>query len=470
MLLLLLCCLPAPPNEPKADPMEWRGPEPAVVVEVDGEARAVQGTSTATLRLTGDVERLQMFGIGSSSLTRASGRDVPGPLAPRTCPPSSKETGARLEFFVSGARGEDAYDFRFLATDEPLTEGSCIPLIRRGVTWPLTILAKEGVETVERKMDVSYSGPSIVSLMHDKYLLLMVRKRSIDDRGLAELRPHDSLGDIVGWVSSDSSFREDVHGPVLVVDDLKARPDLDARAWLGVPGGVALDEDIYVYYATVFPEETFVDERPAAAARPGASVRHIQLEDLSALFDKEPKPESAWGRRTGLPGKELGLVRIWATVPGGAEEREVQPMEALYPDWRVADPQPASCREGVQLYFANVPDSARESEATQGGWGLWRASSFPDNVVLKTPSGPYRTVFGRDFVVRVDADRGTPDYVQPDAASSGRVFVDPDPVRVSDGRWLVYAGSLDATALWRFEGSHELGCRSWRSAWVAAKD
>jgi hypothetical protein len=38
-------------------------------------------------------------------------------------------------------------------------------------------------------------------------------------------------------------------------------------------------------------------------------------------------------------------------------------------------------------------------------------------------------------------------------------------VRLPDGRWFVYTGSLDRGGFYRFEGTDAEACPAWRAAW-----
>ncbi len=141
---------------------------------------------------------------------------------------------------------------------------------------------------------------------------------------------------------------------------------------------------------------------------------------------------------------------------------------------------------GVALYFsANFSDTA--TIGTQYAWGIWRAVLGP-----ATNSRAY----GTDFVVRPLSDTdpgGTRDLVvrSNEADDAGFPFIvplptrwdsisqmrlDPDPVRLPSGEWVVFTGSqgpYDPVTqqspnfyLERFESGEANAERSFRDAWL----
>lgn len=482
LLWLLSCSSGVDVSVPDlGSPPSWTGPEVAVLVKEGESYRPVVSTSTATFRVsTEGKEQLRMFGVPTPAFFREERRwSSPSPLT--DCPPSTGGMG-RLESFV-GTNGVFRFDG---AAQQSPCKSSCIPIQRDAMNWPLVIrdhYAPKRDTVREKAVTVTYRDPSVFPVDGLGWMLVMTRNKVLGDAGQGELLPHESLGDVVGWVAPDPSFSRGTKGPFHLVDDLEARDDLDMRAWLGVPGGVSVGEGkdswIYLYYATEVPKEPYVDNAAGYSDEgflAGASVKRIPPGAVRERAESGPKKwdEGRWNGQQVIDGQLLGRVRIWVPKQGAIAGGmlEVVPLESLYADrsWVTADPQPIDCEEGLQLFFANLPLGAKQTDlGPQGGQGLWHASSLPEGAALATPGGTVAAQSGRDFIVARPGSNGiSADQLVPDKAHSGehgaRIFIDPDPVRMGDGSFIVFSGTLDRAGVYRFDGTSEAGCRPWQKA------
>ena len=469
MLVTLLMSCTSGPELPELGAPEWAGwdgPEPAVVVDRGGgNALGVSATSTATVRYKeAGEERLRIFGVGSDKF-RNHELQFDMPAQPRCDQPAD----AYLEW-LSTADGE----FRFTERGASPCTKTCVPAMRNAETVKLRVRTshkppKDELRDVELR--TVYRDPAVLYVPDLGWLLLQTRTRN-QASATGPQTPKNSLGDIVAWLSPSGAFDRDVKGPLVVVDDFQAVPDQVHRNWLGVPAVALLDQGtekhLLVHYAASVPDQPYLDGNdaypPSEDLRVGAAAKKIPVNALARAFDKPPKGGSA-------PGQLLGHVNIWVAVGGTAAAPEVVPHGSLYEfPWHAVDPHPLTCEAGLQLFFANLPKGASAAGlGADTGLGVWHASGFDEGVVLSTPEGPHTTRLGLDFVVAPAGANGlSRDQVAPDPETGGehnrRVFIDPDPVRMSDGSFNVYTGTWDSASLMRFQGDSSLGCRSWKDA------
>lgn len=470
LLTILLSCGSKPDLSgiTRAPAASWTGPEPAVVVDRSGSAPVgVAGTSTAAVRYKdGGVERIRMFGMGSDKFRNHElDFDMPGPPQ---CGPGSR-SAAYMELLSSPTT-----EFRYQEKGANPCSKTCVPSLEDSFGQKIRVRTtheppRDETKTVE--MRTIYRDPAVVYVPDLGWLMLLTRTRvSADIQG--SQNPGNSLGDVVGFLSPSGSFDREVTGPVLLVDDLEAYPNQTFRAWLGVPSAeyveTGTEASLLIYYATSTPEEPVVDgkdKRPTQADRsPGTAAKRIPLTGLTRAFSgRTPEGKAA-------PGQLLGHVNIWVATGGTAAAPEVVPHDSLY-DFTAqpVDPHPLDCEHGLQLFFTNLPfnepPNARDAD---DGVGIWHASGIDQGVQLQTPSGTHTARAGADFVVRAPDGGLSPDQLVPSPGASadtpGRVYIDADPVRMSDGSFTVYTGTWDRASLMRFEGPSELGCRSWKDA------
>ncbi|MCP4804142.1 MAG: hypothetical protein GY913_20110 [Proteobacteria bacterium] len=471
MVLSFLFACAGAPEIPKLTPSSspsWSGPEPALVVERGSAAPVgVSATSTASVRYKeAGVEHLRMFGVGSHTLNSQDLRfDMP-PF-PQACGP--KKAAAYLEWFKA-----DGGEFRYSENVGSPSVKTCVSALDEASTQRVRVRTshkpmKEEVREVE--LQARYGGPSVVYVPDLGWVLVMSRiRREAGAKGPQS--PSNSLSDVVGWLSPSGAFDRDVKGPVLLVDDFDAVPDQVHRNWLGVPGITLLsgakEDTLLIHYAASIPQEPYIDGTdaypPPTDLEVGAAAKTIRIGDLRRAFDGKKK-----GPPKAAEGEVLGLVRVWVATGGTAAAPEVVSHGSLYEfPWHAVDPQPIVCEKGLQLFFANLPRGASAAGlGADTGLGIWHAAGIDSGVVLKTPSGSRTAVEGVDFVVRPAGSNGlSADQVAPASEDVPRVYIDPDPVRMADGSFNVYAGTWDKASLMRFQGPSDLGCRSWKDAFA----
>ena len=337
--------------------------------------------------------------------------------------------------------------------------------------------------------------------------------------------PDSTLSAIVGFWSGDPGFATDVRGPYFLVSRWHDLPFLDAPAelWLGVPASVVLEVDgeewLYVYYTAEDSNAGKRDtDRDALLAyadwQPGTYARRIRIADLpwgsllgharvgngsggaTLVTTTVAGDESGWDSQTGemlVVGESLGKVRIWAArEPGvGADRRWLTGEDPaargnvliwdLKAKLKDVDGDVELYDDGLALYVAlnNWPDDpyAAPYETNEHFWGIWRTTAGP---------AALGRVAGTDFVLRwipaADAGgeydcvaRSNPtDNVGDLWDDESQMRLDPDPVRLPSGDWMVFTGSDSPRAtdppLWpleRFDTAEANGDRRFGSAWRA---
>lgn len=345
--------------------------------------------------------------------------------------------------------------------------------------------------------------------------------------GYDPIGPENTRAAVVGFWSADPGFATEVWGPFFLVGR-QHDVDLDGTQvrvplWLGVPCAAEVEVDgewwLYVYYTA---EDTEVEPRALPGGhkslsnfstwQPGTFVRRIRLDDLpwtsavpratvgngvggyGSLTRNMAADELAWNSATEdrlVRGEALGKVRLWASgLPystGGVVRGSVWAAggdPAVLGNvliWEIqetlkdVDGVAVSFPDGLALYVAlNFKDVDSKLAAYDAGWhfwGLWRAVAGP------APAG---RVYGTDFAIRwIDepdvgaaydcvARSNDTDFTGTWWDDKSQIRLDPDPVRLPTGEWIVFSGS-DPTGspkpLERFETSAYNGDRSFAEAW-----
>ena len=305
-------------------------------------------------------------------------------------------------------------------------------------------LARGGTATVE-DCSVRYQDACVVALPDGAgWLMLLARYARADSDGPSNptgpVNAQSSAAIVGYWAPADDpTFTGgDVVGPFWLVSRVHALNGQQIPLWLGVPGGVVVDDDgiatLFLYYVaetSLYPED---DEQAAISAGfdAGVRLRKIAVEDILALLtweaprydlqtgvilrdvsgpqlqsltasraigrwletddDRAWFQETNWDEETGVylvPGVEMGKVRIWVATGyeftrGSDPSRDPQgntPFEAQYYSVRTADPMPTlSAGEGLvgaevlALYFAAILPGAN-STSSLASWGVWRGAA-----------------------------------------------------------------------------------------------
>jgi len=183
--------------------------------------------------------------------------------------------------------------------------------------------------------------------------------------------------------------------------------------------------------------------------------------------------DSALGRWL-VPGFDRGKVRIWVAsgVPFGegdgplaANPRGNSFLWEYYNQLHDVDAQPAWAGEQMLLF---VSANLSTETATTGpyGYGIFRCAAIPDSVAAE---------FGIDFVVHPydpategDSERDMVTAATPAGDSMPTVMrLDPDPVQLPNGDWLMFNGGTSGVALERNAATDIEVSRIWSDAWIA---
>jgi hypothetical protein len=313
---------------------------------------------------------------------------------------------------------------------------------------------------------------------------LLVAERTARFSGSSSSGGLNVTRDVVAYYAADPSFRDDLHGPYLLVHSLAAVPYQDGshpacpwtfRTWTNVPGAAFAEEGgipyLLVYYLVEDgvhggPNDTDIfweDQGPGAAqyqavqayesafgagASRGVHVTRFRPHGslLSWLEAATSRPESRW-RRTDVPsrGEALGRVRFFQRSGVGSL------VTRLDPD--LADPAPCWCdRAGVLSLYV---------KATRAASAIWRGAAIGSGVSLREQGScvPVTTDFGRDFLWRGADDT----VVEGDPRSGSTEPMDPDPVVVPSGETLVFYSDGRASDP-ELKKVHGAGCVSWRAS------
>lgn len=446
-------------------------------------------TSTSTIRLPSTLGGgLAMFGPHEASFGNV-----------QTVGPGSAWTSRHGDLgpFIGWRQGNaDSGAF----TTRTALNWTAVPSFKANMSWGYEkVVAELGSSEVVASSDtfhVLYKDPSVVELPDGSWLMLLARVRFYDGDNADHT---NSLGDIVAWWSPDPTFASDqVVGPLLVVDSLCALPltayvggtpvsdpygvipGSAVRLWLGVPGGVVdpQQEELLVYYVAeknaepasrpkmdaYAPGATYEVALADADFTQGIYLKRIQLADLQERIAAElgnpftytaESSATGFGRLAVIPGTLEGRVAIWSSA-FEAEFGLATHFDAIFKSraggravLKLADPQPTwTNTEGLALVFAavyNEEGGAKESDVhAASGHGIWRAAAVDGSN-------------GAEFDIGGDLLGGSGGWDdQIVAADGGSQYLDPDPVQLDDGSWVVYVGQNDqggqSSPLLRFHG------------------
>lgn len=493
----------------------------AIVVTVGNVHYHAHVTSTSTIVLRGDVVPttfLRMYLTGHGVRVFSTEGDFPLTCSPNPVLPGMPESAANVSHIayidskhVPGrAEGAAASLFRFYRSYASTEEQEANPMVR-GTAIPHA--------TVQRRLDgkLQYCVfkdvhvlPVKGSVWGDGWLMLAVRQTSEEKIGAGAPRMTSEeertkvTTCIVGFWSPDPEFSTTVRGPYFLaspnITDEESGVDSVLPGWIGVPSGVVLRDQadtewLYIYYT--------VEPVTEGAFRPGTHARRIRTSDLpwnhpglrttlDGVSASGGVPawlagsEQFWdtSEERGLfPGEFLGKVRFWTGVDGaaGAWGRDQDPSGAgntlfwdLSPHAKDVDAAAVTFEHGVGLY---VSLNRKPNEDTFGRsiFGIWRTTAGP----AAAGRAPYM-----DFAFRW-ADVTTEDHTfdlvsrsstDGDGAESYPMRLDPDPVQLPSGEWLVFTGGdivvngddstrSESDRLLAFSTSEANGSRRFRSVW-----
>ncbi|MDI7269145.1 MAG: hypothetical protein QME96_14240, partial [Myxococcota bacterium] len=325
---------------------------------------------------------------------------------------------------------------------------------------------------------------------------------------LALAKAETSAGDVVAFHARDPGFTDDLRGPFLLVDSLRAVPrQAGFRLWLGVPSAaVATDpttgeQSLYVHYVVEsnhgldqdgglvgFPLDSRLSDEEQSlwlAAEDawagggfeeqgrGIAVKRIAAATVRRRLNPSsffgPKDERDWTHEDALEGELFGRVRI--LVPVGASSGPsyvVRTFEEVFPAGGSppvkVDPAAIACGDDLHLFFCArernpATDLIQSAPLVDGtnGHGIWHAVAVPSGTQLAgADSGQvWEAVHGRDFVVRrcrIEVSPGGGGATWPDQVVASdvtldppRVYQDPDPSWQPDGGIMVLMGASRAT-------------------------
>lgn len=425
------------------------------------------------------VNRLWMYGIGVGSLViDAWGNSVP--VLAQTANvvlsylPTAYGTQNNIAYVQSNSVDftAPASDYVFdldLASDPE-------PLKSTGIPHQVERRMLDGYESMS-----VYKDPHVLKLKDGKgWLMLLARYHSPDGpgvvfgpgRGAVEPTETNSVAAIVGYWCDEPTFTSDVKGPYFLVGRFhtftEARVDFTAPLWLGVPAACELQVDnvdwLYIYYTG---QSTDVDPEGWVAStlssfRAGTHVTRIDTRFLpwgnsfglafdnrftSASTDEERwnsarYDELVWGEYLGKVNIWVGNGKRWKSGGNPAAEGNDLIWD-VYDSLKDVDAVPMVFDDGVALYFAANDNGAAPAGGTHA-WGLWRS--------VLGPAVRSRT-YGMDFVVRPVDDanlggnedliaRSNPADQAGDWYDDGtKMRLDPDPVRLPSGEWVVFTGA-----------------------------
>lgn len=497
----------------------WEDEGAGIVVRVDGDAYYAQTTSTSTVVLRskgppGAFLRMYLPGHGVMVLHAAGTRGFPLACSrnvelanlPKGRPGIAHIT--YLDSTVAPGRAEGApgsafsFDRSLGAQDEVVLQATAVP----HAVGKRTLDGKADQYSVFKDVHVL---PVAGTAWGDGWLMLAVRQSSsaLLGPGQGEGADRAATAVIVGLWSPDPGFSTTVRGPFLLAATDGDYESIDlgdptgdpvrSRGWLGVPSGAVLrdsesnEEWLYVYYLAE-PANGHPEFRPGTYARRirtsalpwNADGACVQVSDggvTTVIRWEDACRESQWNTATGylmLAGEALGKVRLWTSVDGSARwwgkgedpagSRNVL-FWALSPHAKDVDAAVVAFDGGVNLYVSINQRTAEGHERSI--YGIWRTTAGPATV---------GRVAYMDFAFRwadVLTEDGTYDLVARSAGSAStsdvsvtRMRLDPDPVQLPSGEWIVFTGGADTNngnpdVLGRFSTSAANGSRRFRSIW-----
>lgn len=500
--------------------------------------RSLKGTSTATVALAeGDRTWLRMYGnLDGLPVEDLAANPPLARLTQEPNPPAP--AGAPLRHVsIRSVIPEEAANIGYIDSTTPTNLGSPavayeFALARTTGTYEVRATnissgtARRTLDGVARQISF-YKDVHVLAVPtadgHGGWLMLAARYDSDVWRG-PEGDESPGVGNsssaIVGWFCRDPDFVTGVQGPFFLVGrwhDVAMGIATRWPLWLGVPAAAVVETEdeswLYVYYTADFETSWGVPggmfAAPPVGFRPGTYLRRIRLSSLpwrafsgriecthGWLSVADATDESLWNSVTEdhlVVGESLGKVRVWTsrTYAAGAAtygapwhagddpatftNAEVESVGELI---QAVDAVPVIHDGALYLYVClNAVANRTPSGGLPYGWGIWR-----------TVAGPAAAgrVFGQDFVLRwIDtADAGgTEDCVaRSNPADKTNLYyddgslmrLDPDPVRLPSGEWIVFTGAVDsskagvqvALPLSRFDTTEYNGDRRFRSEWT----
>lgn len=367
-----------------------------------------------------------------------------------------------------------------------------------------------------------YKDAHVLKLKNDRgWLMLLGRYTTAENDktvfGPGGDNPNDtnSSAAIVAYWCDSPTFAQDVKGPYFLVaryhDFVIGGATEQVPLWLGVPAACELEVDgaewLYVYYTaelTIHANATEYDGQTTTPPDfvPGTHVKRIATALLpwgnafgeawyrttGGFYQVAGTDETLWNSKSGLhevAGEKLGKVNIY--VATGYRWQAGEDPDTLgnrliwdrYEDLKDVDAVPVVFDRGLALYFAGNHTKAAGPPVNgrRYGWGIWRGVLGPETA---------GRVYGTDFVVRAVADadpggtddlvaRSNPTNTVGNWSGDSQTRLDPDPVRLPSGEWIVFSGSQspslpDGTPgpgfpLERFEGTAAAAEEPYREAW-----
>ncbi len=506
------------------DPYAWDGPTTAIEVSQGTATRlyGVVATSTSTVcvtdRQTG-LYNLYMFGVPFGSAVKELA-DRPGDIALQQTPnveladlPAPYPEQWNIAYLIStpGDATSPASDFKF-ELDAGNGGTSVLALNSTGIP-SLTSPRWLGGDYAY----ALYKDVHVLDLGEGGWLMVLARYHRTDGAilgfgadGDESPSADNSSAAIVGYWCAEPTFTSEVKGPYFLVSRQhaidKAGVATTVDLWLGVPAACEVYDDgqwwLYVYY-TAESTEYDIDGTVASAVdgfQPGTFVRRILISDLpwgnaagEAYADEwwggpyvAATDEAGWSlgwTPSLVSGEALGKVNIW--VATGAEwatwgDPAANGNRLLWDEYSAlkdVDAVVVRTDDGLFLYVS--ANDTGERDLRYHAWGIWRAT------VAKVPAG---RVYGTDFVARPQASakdsggtydlvaRSNPDHQNPYFdidwwADGSKMRLDPDPVRVPSGEWIVFTGAAkegETTpnfVLERYEATQANAERTYADAW-----
>ena len=262
--------------------------------------------ATSTASVMKDSITIRMFNINPTLLTTSfhetMGVDLEGGVGGDTywydqdLPPEEDAT-SRVVMRMFGVDSSDTGSLDFVVDFKPgkILQETMVPSHRVARDWNFTRQTgvsfnsdlsgfTKATDEVQEDCYVLYKDPNILKVpdtLGGGYLMLAGRYRIrlsdlVDPADeptedgdwanlMGEVSPEgsNSIGDIVGWFCPDAEFRENVVGPILLLDSLHALQwdslvdagnigedaEFPTRWWLGVPSGVFVGNTLYLYCA-----------------------------------------------------------------------------------------------------------------------------------------------------------------------------------------------------------------------------
>ncbi len=461
--------------------------------------------------------RLWMYGVGVASVS-AYTDSTPAPGTPT-------QSANIVRTYLPQALVSGQWNIAYVQSNE-VTDGSTAGAARYVFDLQNTALQSTAIpsQTEPRSFDghfksmAVYKDPHVLQLKNGRgWLMLLGRYTQVKGKetdpdvvfGPGGPTPdhENSSAAIVGYWCASPTFTGSVKGPYFLVaryhDIAINGANEQVPLWLGVPAACELEVDgeqwLYVYYTaelTKYANATeFEEHNDATAFVPGTylkrfptwhlpwgNVFEVALDSTTAVkYELASTDETLWNSKSGLhevEGEKLGKVNIWVAEGWPWYTGEAPQMNGnaliwdVYEELKDVDAVPVVFDGGVALYFAGN-HYADGATTRRYGWGVWRAVMGPQ---------AYERAYGTDFVVRpvTAADHGgdydmvarsNPTNVAGNWNGDSQTRLDPDPVRLPSGEWIVFSGSqgpkgANPFPLERFEAAAATAEANFADAWA----